>query len=292
MFDRRLLLLTTCHLENDGTKDLRRLIESVAAAIAANEISQVRHVVLVQGCREIQAQALRRELPDWVDLLSTDGRLSSPAARNRMIHHLLESGELDANALVGFPDDDAWYPPGALGCIVQLIDSSQQPAMLLGRYGPYPSVGGCDAIFKASLQQALRRGACAAIFVRGSLLSRLGGFNEMLGLGTRLSGGEDTEFVHRAYQFADGRAFCVPGILIGHDATNPAKKTKYYEGGLAGLMAHRNVSNAARVAFARKLAVGVWLVIARRMSLQQYLQVVRRASAAAPLIRRGLRVSE
>lgn len=292
MSERTLLLLTTCHLESDGTKDLRRLIDSVAAAIVAQEIAGARHIVLLQGCTKDQAQALGSDLPRWVELLSTERRLSSPAARNRMIDHLWGPGEPDADAVVAFPDDDAWYPPGALGCIVRLFDSSQRPTILLGRYGPDPSAENCPAPFRANLQQALTRGACAAMFLSVGLLKRLGGFNEILGLGTRLSGGEDTEFVHRAYHFADGRAFCIPGVIVGHEAANPAKKAKYFEGGLAALMAHREASTEARLAYFRKLAVGVWLVLARRMSPQLYMQAIARARAASPVIRDGLKAAD
>ena len=124
------------------------------------------------------------------------------------------------------------------------------------------------------------------LFAR-TLLAQLGGFHPLLGLGTKLSGGEDTEFVHRAFHRARKHSLCIPGFLVGHAAADPKKKAAYYEGGLAAIMAHSRTSAAARVALIRKLAVGVGLVITRRMSASHYLQSLRTARAHAPIVRAG-----
>ena len=95
------------------------------------------------------------------------------------------------------------------------------------------------------------------LFIRGKLLVQLGGFHELLGLGTELKGGEDTEFVHRAFHRSNGRALCIPGYLVGHHTADASKKAQYYEGALAAILAHRRASPAARIALARKLMVGI-----------------------------------
>lgn len=281
------ILLTTCHLENDGVADLVGLVRSVEVAVRGGELANVRHVVLLQGSTAEQAGEIKRQLPDWAEILSVEGRLSSPAARNVMIHRLMDDASFAPDAFVAFPDDDAWYPSGALACVAAHFQSPDLQ-LLLCRYGPSPSAAGCSTAFAATLQQALSRGACAAIFVRAALLAELGGFHPLLGLGTRLSGGEDTEFVHRAFQRAGKNAAWVPGFLVGHAAAEPAKKAKYYEGGLTAIMAHSRTSAAARVALVRKLAVGIWLVLKRQMSFPAYLRSVRVARANAPLIRSGI----
>src|SRR5206468_4920904 len=117
--------------------------------------------------------------------------------------------------------------------------------------------------------------------------AELGGFHELLGLGTELRGGEDTEFVHRAYHSARGQAAYIGGTLVGHAAADPVKKATYYEGGLAALIAHSRRSWAARVALVRKIGVGAWLVIRNRMSPLEYVQALSRARAHAPLVRNG-----
>jgi hypothetical protein len=280
-------LLTTCHLQNDRLDDLRKLIASADEALNGGEISNLRHIILIQGCTSAQRQPIEKQLPDWVELLSTEERLSSPVARNLMIRHLVESDGFDPDAFVGFPDDDAWYPKRTLACVARHFGGPADIQLLLTRYGPEPSAGQCGQAFRPTLQQALSSGACASIFVRAGLVAQLGGFHELLGLGTKLRGGEDTEFVHRAFHRAGGRVRCVPGFLVGHAAADPAKKALYYEGGLAALMAHSQVSATARLALLRKLAVGMWLVLRNRMSLAEYRAALRKARDNAPALRGG-----
>ena len=193
------VLLTTCHVHNDGTGDLLKLVASVGAALRNGEVGSLRHIILLQGCTSAERDEIKPQLPPWVELLSTDAKLSSSRARNVMIRHLVENDRFDPDAFIAFPDDDAWYPSGALACVARHFRGPANLQLLLGRYGPSPSADRCGAAFRATLQQALSRGACAAIFVRASLVAQLGGFHELLGLGTELSGGEDTEFVHRAF---------------------------------------------------------------------------------------------
>ena len=268
--------------------DLFRLVGSVEAALRQQEVGSLRHVILLQGCDSTRRDEIQAELPQWVTLLSTGESLSSPAARNRMLDHLLSDKAFNPDAFVGFPDDDCWYPAGALACVARQFETRPRLQLLLSRYGPSPSADPCATARRASLQQALSRGACAAIFVRAGSLAQLGGFHELLGLGTELRGGEDTEFVHRAFHCAKGQAAYVPGTLVGHVAADPAKKAKYYEGGLAGLMAHSRRSWAARVALVRKIAVGAWLVIRQRMPASDYFQALRKARAYAPVLRAGM----
>src|SRR4051794_7882456 len=120
------ILLTTFHLEKDGSADLRKLVESVSSAKRDGEIARLRHIVLVQGCGGVDLIELKRALPQWVDVLAVEKRLSSPLARNRMIHHLTERDDFDGEAIVGFPDDDAWYPTGALACIAGTLENSPE----------------------------------------------------------------------------------------------------------------------------------------------------------------------
>jgi hypothetical protein len=281
-------LLTTCQLQKDGVADLLRLVESIDSALRQKELDSLQHIILLQACSSARRSEIEAQVPQWVKLLSTTRSLSSPTARNAMIDHLVADEDFNPDAFVGFPDDDCWYPPGALACVARHFKTKPGLQLLVSRYGPSPSADECVTARRASLQQALSRGACAAIFVRAALVARLGGFHELLGLGTKLSGGEDTEFVHRAFHYAEGEAAYVPGTLVGHAAAEPAKKAKYYEGGLAALMAHSRSSSAAQLAVMRKIAVGVWLVFRRRMSAGEYFRSLLTARANAPLLRSGL----
>lgn len=280
-------LLTTCHLERDGLSDLFRLVGSIQAAIDDSEVEDLRHIILLQGCTSSQKKDLIGQFPPWVELLSTAESLSSPMARNVLIGHLFDRQEFDPYGFIAFPDDDAWYPEGALKCVSRHFRGSGHWQLILARYGPDPSAGSCDRIVRASLQRALTNGACATIFIRADLLAELGGFHELLGLGTELRGGEDTELVHRAYHRAPGRVGFIPGVLVGHGTAEPRRKAQYYEGALAALMAHRACSVEARLVWLRKLAVGIWLVLRRRLRWSDYVGAVRKARDYAPLLQSG-----
>lgn len=114
-----LVLLTTCHLERDGIADLLKLVGSAEQALESCEISTLRHIILLQGCTAARRDEISSGMPDWAELLSTVDSVSSPSARNLMIHYLLEGDGFDPDAIVAFPDDDAHYPLGALRCIAR-----------------------------------------------------------------------------------------------------------------------------------------------------------------------------
>src|SRR5918998_6962804 len=124
-------LLTTCHFGKDGVDDLFRLVASVEAALAAGELGRVRLIALLQGCTAAESAGIGPPLPQWVELLSTEASLSSPAARNQMIRHLVQGADFDPQSVVGFPDDDAWYPRGALACVARHFRDSADLQLLL-----------------------------------------------------------------------------------------------------------------------------------------------------------------
>lgn len=278
------VLLTTCNLQTDGTRDLLRLVHSVDAASRSGEVGRVRHIVLLQCSDGAQQKELEKALPACVELIASPEALPPSTARNELIRHWRSSENFDPDDFVGFPDDDAWYPTGALACIARQFDS-ERLEFLLCRYGPDASSGDGARAARPSLQRALSQGSCAAIFVRARLLDKLGGFNELLGIRTRLSGGEDTEFSFRAFNMAAGQSLYLDAFLVGHLASNPAKRARYYEGGLAAIMAHSRSSTAGRVALVRKLLVGVWLVLNRRLSWHAFASAVERARKNVSAIR-------
>ena len=152
-------------------------------------------------------------MPQWVELLFTKQACPRRLRATLLIHHFLNRPDFDPTAMVGFPDDDAWYPEGALACVARHFGdpsfSSCSRAMVQS-----PSADGCDEAFRPTLQQALSHGACAGnLRSRSACWHKLGGFHELLGLGTELRGGEDTEFVHRAFHRATPHIFAFLAFL-------------------------------------------------------------------------------
>ena len=180
-----ILLTSLSAAERSGGVHLRLTASVEAQAIVDGEVHKLRHIILLQVCTSQQSDG-DEVAPELGGVLSSEEAISSPAARNVMIRHVLDDEAIAPSTIVGFPDDDAWYPRGSLACVARHLGDPHLQ-LLVSRYGPSPSADQCGHAFRPTLQQALARGACAAIFVRGTLLAQLGGFHPLLGLGPSLA---------------------------------------------------------------------------------------------------------
>lgn len=124
--------------------------------------------------------------------------------------------------LVGFPDDDCWYPPATLANVAGFFETSPDVAVLTGRT--------LDAEGRESLSRfqsesgfishvnAFQTGASPTLFARHSAAVAVGGFDETLGVGARtpFQSGEETDFVLRVV--ASGRfAYFDRSHVVHHD---------------------------------------------------------------------------
>jgi hypothetical protein len=104
----------------------------------------------------------------------------------------------------------------------------------------------------ASPRDVIRQASSNTIFVRGRVLRDDRVFDETLGVGTVNGGGEDTEFALRAW------------------LSTPQLRPKYYRGGLIALARHARQQPRIGFEFARKLAVGLWLVGTRQLPVAAF----------------------
>jgi glycosyltransferase involved in cell wall biosynthesis len=159
---------------------------------------------------------------------NTDGRLDQLIQRyqRKLILRYLSAekrGHAHANNVgldyvtgdvIGFPDDDCWYPTNLLENVAQIL--SQHPEFdgvsgreITGKWhrkaGP---VGRLDL---------WRRHISFTLFYRRSLIEGLT-FDESLGIGagTKWGSGEETDFLIRAMQ--RGAIFYDPSLRVGHPA--------------------------------------------------------------------------
>lgn len=112
----RLLLMTTTDMHSDRRRDLDRMIASVANGIPSG--CPVHHLLLLQRATEEQRAELAGAMPYPATILATPDRISLSAARNLMLDYAREHSLLDAATLVGYPDDDCWYPESFLSRLV------------------------------------------------------------------------------------------------------------------------------------------------------------------------------
>lgn len=144
-----------------------------------------------------------------------DGRLEPIVAEYKRyfpLHHIRsEKGlsrarnvglPLATGDLVAFPDDDCWYPDGLLEYVALRFDVDPSVAGLTGRFTD--EEGNAEGHWLEQSQVLNRynvwRGAISfSIFLRRSLVDRIGHFDEDLGVGsgTPWGAGEETDYLLR-----------------------------------------------------------------------------------------------
>ena len=107
--------------------------------------------------------------------------------------------------VIAFPDDDCWYPDGLLSQVAARLQAQPSLQGLTGRF--VDEAGRSEGRWLTRSQPLGRfnvwRGAISfSIFLRRSLVQRIGGFDEALGVGagTPWGAGEETDFLLRGLQ--------------------------------------------------------------------------------------------
>lgn len=264
------VLLTTADMHAHRETELVRLVNSVEKFRQQNPNVPVHHVMLLQRCSDASAIASRLGFPDKMDVFGDVAQIPLSKARNIMLNRLFRAPPFPLrDALVAFPDDDAWYPDGTLAHIHSLFDTDAELDLWFCRYG---SLAECPAAIRElspSLAQVIARASSNTIALRGAVLRKIRGFDENLGLGTSARSGEDTDFAVRA-ALNSRKIRHAPLRMIGHRDFDPAIRAKYYGGTLVALGRHKWESLAAFFAFGRKILVGIALVLRRDLKFAQF----------------------
>ena len=218
----------------DRTDDLERLLGSLAS-----QTHTAFRLVVVDQNEDARVTALLAAHPTLATLHLRSARGLS-RARNAALPHL----EAD---LVAFPDDDCSYPPDLLARVAARFAADPGLGILSGRAaaadgataGRWPSEPGTvtrDTVWHAANSHT--------IFLRRTVLERVGAFDEELGLGagTPWSSGEEIDLLVRALRLGVRMEYD-PSLVVTH----PLKA----------------VSPAELVALGRRDGAGVGYVLAR-----------------------------
>lgn len=123
--------------------------------------------------------------------------------------------------IVAFPDDDCEYPPGLLARVADRLGSEPALDGLAGRVAD--AVGRSSASWKTEVallddDNLWNRANAATIFLRRSVVERVGTFDERTGLGSgeKWSSGEETDYLIRAVR-AGARIEYDPSLVVRHD---------------------------------------------------------------------------
>lgn len=278
----RINLFTTCNIRRGRVSDLKKLLSSIHQSIESDPLLTVRHFILVQGCNALPDDLLEFERPDCYFLKKED-LVSLSGARNILLKYAhTKFNDFGDGDIFAFPDDDAWYPPGLLSWLVKQFSNAQNLNLFVCRYGSSPidlsnvnqeALSG--RILKASFALYLQTASSNTIFIRASLALKTGFFDERLGVGASINGGEDLDYALRAYVLRDGDAFISTEKLVGHRDWTAQFRAKYYVGSLFAIARSAPSSFWLLVQLLRKMLVGFYFVIRREMTISQYFRSMR-----------------
>ena len=256
------------------------MLNSVAAFANAPTAVPQRLLMLVQRAdRPEQAAGFRPH--GFLDAIATTERLSLSAARNLLIERAHAAGLFHAGSVVLFPDDDCWYPEGALQRITDAFASSPDLDLWFCRYSSSPESMSGYADRPAKIADVVRKASSNTIAVRGHLLAGGLRFDETLGVGTPDNGGEDTAFAIAAFGRARS-ARVLDAACIGHRDPDRQFVARYYRGALLAIARNPDVAGTG-FEMLRKLAVGIVLMLQRRLEARTF------ASSAADALTAFLR---
>jgi hypothetical protein len=265
-----IVLISTSNVSSGRSEALDRMLMSVARATSTRPDISIALLLLLQKC---SAGSVSFEtFPAFVDVSSIPHQTSLSAARNVLLSRALSHGLIEPTTVVGFPDDDCWYPEGTLEYIGELFSRIPELDLWFCRYGSAPrSVLDVGAVSKpACARHVIRQASSNTMFVRGKIIQSGASFDEALGVGTPIGGAEDTEFALRAH-IAGTQSMYLNAVVIGHRDKNPQLRAKYFRGGLIAIARHAQRQGGIVVELARKVAVGGWLMLRGELSFWGFL---------------------
>ena len=176
--------------------------------------------------------------------------------------------------LVAFPDDDCVYPDDLLARVAQRFAAQPELDGLTGRGGTTPPWQRDAAIL--TRDNLWNRAVSYTMFLRVDLISRVGDFDEQLGLGSGFpwSSGEETDYLIRALD-AGARIEYDPELLVEHAPNRrELRAIGARDGASVGylLRKHRYPRSVLARMFARPVG-GALLAIARRDSQSAHFHV-------------------
>jgi GT2 family glycosyltransferase len=258
---RTLILFTTTRLGHRA-EELVRLDTSVNRLRQEMPYLRVDHHLLLQAApdgTEIQG--------NWT-LQTTPKLLGLSTARNMLLADLPKYLLTD-NAVIAYPDDDAWYVDASLADVVTAFEEDPLLDFWFTRSGQDPTWPGYKVMRSPSLQQLLSNATSNTIFLRGSMVARLGGFDESLGLGTSAISGEDTDYALRAFRLARKTMFLATAT-VGHRHPDRRDRELYFEGALYAIAKHALALRGGKYALVRKIAIGLILTLGGRIGHKQF----------------------
>lgn len=227
------------------------VLEQLLASLESDESGRPFELVLVDQSPDGRCQsALAARDPSFAWQATSSGRGAS-VGRNVGIR-------LARAPVVGFPDDDCWFTPSAIGRALAVLDARPEVAGISGR--ALTADGAPSMLRWLSTPGPItpanyhRASIEFTLFLRRSLLEEIGGFDEGMGPGSAgpFGAGEGSDLLLRALR-AGHRLRYEPDVVIHHPETREmagedhvAKMARYGRG--QGLLWRRHRASPLLVA--------------------------------------------
>jgi GT2 family glycosyltransferase len=212
------------------TDELVRLLDS----LEAQDYERLRVIVVDQNDDERLSQALLGRPGALIRLRAARG-----LSRARNVG--LQVVEAD---VVAFPDDDCVYPPGLLDRVATRFSEDPSLDGIAGRTAD--ADGSSSSSWKRdaatlTADNVWNRANAATIFLRHELVTRVGDFDERLGLGSGepWSSGEEIDYLIRALR-TGARIEYEPGLLVQHDVRPDDARTGRRDGASSGYLLRKH----------------------------------------------------
>jgi glycosyltransferase involved in cell wall biosynthesis len=193
----------------ERTQEVSRFLDSLDAQDYRNF-----ELVVVDQNTDARLESLILPFKAKMDIIHLRSERGLSKARNVGLKHV--SGDV-----VGFPDDDCWYPMGVLGFVHDMLAANPSWYGLTGRsedgHGEQ-SAGQFDAVEGfVNLSNVWGRGISYTIFLRRGAVDAVGAFDETLGVGagTRFGAGEESDYLIRCVQRGFGITY-TPKLVVFH----------------------------------------------------------------------------
>lgn len=263
------VLITTSNASAGRSDELQRMLDSVTRTARSRPDLPITLLLLLQDVPSDMTPL--RAFPDFVDVSRVPNRLSLSAARNILLKRAANRGLIGPDTVVGFPDDDCWYPDGVLQRVAREFERVPQLDLWFCRYASRPVVAdeAHHSARRARTCDVVRQASSNTMFVRGRVVRSGMMFDEELGVGTPAGSAEDTEFALRVHLLRRQTRYA-DQALIGHRDKNSAVRAKYYQGGLVAIARHARQQHRVAGELCRKIGVGAWLTLRGDLSFTNY----------------------
>ncbi|HYE35022.1 hypothetical protein [Methylocaldum sp.] len=280
------LLFTTTDSVGGRADELERMIRSVERAVATSDLRIVQYLLLQRHGPDRPLP----KMPDYIRVTAIPERVSLSKARNILMDLARKDGMFERSLMIAFPDDDAWYPEGTLEGMLALFAGDASLDLAICRYSSSPSPLSAlprdlRAARPVSVGKLVANASSNTIFMRAARAAQIGDFDESLGVGASINGGEDLDFALRAYVASGEKAVWIDAPVVGHRDPLKSLRAHYYAGSLYAIFRSAVSSRTIALQAARKVLVGIYLLLRRELALPDFsraLQLARQAGGNEP----------